>query len=69
MAPKYANIFMAQFEQKLFDLSPLQPLHYFRFLDDIFMVWTKGKNALNAFTHLANSIHPSIKFTKTSSTS
>ena len=69
MVPKYANIFMAQFEQRLFDLSPLQALHYFRLLDDIFMVKTNGENALNAFTQLANSIHPSITFTVTSSTS
>ena len=63
MAPCFANIFMASIEQTFIDSSPLTPLFYVRFFDDIFMIWTHGSEELEQFTTRANSTHPSIKFT------
>ena len=34
-----------------------------RFIDDIFMIWTHGEEHLKSFIGFLNSIHPSIKFT------
>ena len=53
---------MASIEQTFIDSSPLTPLFYMRFIDDIFMIWTHGSEELEQFTTRANSSHPSIKF-------
>ena len=39
-APNYANIFMAKWEEEALKQARKQPLVYFRFLDDIFIIWT-----------------------------
>ena len=49
MAPSYANIFMGQFEKKMLASFPHKPLVYFRYTDDIFMIWTEGEDTLNQF--------------------
>ena len=58
MAPNYANLFMDNFEQNLLhDYSQktgLSPLVWFRFIDDIFFIWTGNKDSLDhfiSFTH------------------
>ena len=62
MAPSYANIFMKYVEIQLIDTSPKKLTLWLRFIDDIFMIWGHGKQALEDFKHLANTIHPAIKF-------
>ena len=53
MVPNYANLFMDTFEQNLLrDYSQktgLSPLVWFRFIDDIFFIWTGNKDALDHF--------------------
>ena len=53
MAPNYANLFMDSFEQNLLrDYSQktgLSPLVWFRFIDDIFFIWTGNKDSLDHF--------------------
>ena len=53
MAPNYANLFMDNFEQNLLhDYSQktgLSPLVWFRFIDDIFFIWTGNKDSLDHF--------------------
>ncbi len=62
-APTIANLVMGDFEDKFVYTYPLKPLIWYRFIDDIFMIWTHGPSALNAFiTHL-NSVHRTLKFT------
>ena len=63
VAPNYANLFMDRFETRALSNCPLKPLIWLRFIDDIFMIWTHGKDKLNGFTQYLNSIHPTIKFT------
>lgn len=63
VAPTIANLVMADFEEQFVYTYPLQPLVWFRFIDDNFMVWTHGFEELDKFlTHL-NTCHPTIKFT------
>ena len=51
MTPNYANLFMDNFEQNLLrDYSQktgLSPLVLFRFIDDIFFIWTGKKDSLD----------------------
>ena len=53
MAPNYANLFMDNFEKNLLrDYSQktgLSPLVWFRFIDDIFFIWTGNKDSLDHF--------------------
>ena len=65
MAPSYANIFMGQFEKKMLASFPHKPLVYFRYIDDIFMIWTEGEDTLNKFLNHCNSLNPSIQFEQT----
>ena len=46
MAPCFANLLMASIEQTFIDNSPLTPLFYVRFIDDIFTIWTHGSEEL-----------------------
>ena len=58
MAPKYASSFMAKMEKSLFATLNKLPKCHFRFLDDIFIIWTNGQEFLNEFLNLTNNIYP-----------
>ena len=60
-APNYANIFLAKWEQEALDKCPLKPSCYFRFLDDIFIIWPYSKEEFDNFFSILNSHHRSIK--------
>ena len=40
-----------------------KPLVWWRYIDDIFMIWQQGEEALKEFLKIINSCHPTIKFT------
>ena len=63
-APSYANLFMADLEQKLLNNTPqnLKPLIWKRYIDDIFLIWTHGEHTLIDFIQHLNSAHPTIQF-------
>ena len=63
MAPNYAIIFMCYLESNMLNQSTLKPKTWLRFIDDIFMVWSHGIQALTLFMDMINSHHPTIKFT------
>ena len=63
MAPSYANICMGNLEERLLLSSLMQPLSWFRFIDDVDMKWIPSDKELDEFFEHANGIHPSIKFT------
>jgi hypothetical protein len=63
MAPSYANIFMGRLEKQLLSEVPMKPHLWLRFIDDVDMQWCHGQETLEEFLDLANSFHPSIKFT------
>ena len=62
-APAYANIFMAEFEQKyIYPLIKDKSILFFRYIGDTFMVLTKSEKQLKDFMSELNQKHPSIKF-------
>lgn len=73
-APAFADIFMAHWEKSLFqhcaslNISIPEEL-WFRFLDDIFIIWPFSHQELLSFLEVANSWHPNIKLTSTISES
>lgn len=64
-APSFADIFMAKWEKEALRKCPLEPLIYFRFLDDIIIVWTHGTQKFWEFFDILNNHHPSIKLKAT----
>ena len=53
MTPNYANLFMDNFEQTLpldfFQQTRLSHLVWFRFIEDVFFIWTGNKDSLDSF--------------------
>ena len=64
LAPNYANLFMTDFETKYVFSYFLQPNYYRRFIDDIFLIWDHSPQELNDFIDHLNTVHSTIKFTK-----
>ena len=63
-APNYANLFMGNFESEhIYPKIQNKSLLYYRFIDDIFLIWTSSKNELQTFLQEINQVHHSIKFT------
>ena len=54
MAPSYANIFMGILEKQMLSTYPHKPFIYFRYIDDIFMIWTEREDSLNTFLEYCN---------------
>ena len=67
MAPSYANLFLAKFETDALMHAPHQSHTWWRFIDDIFMIWTHTENDLLNFISYLNNLHPTIKFTSSHS--
>ena len=68
MAPSYASLYMGQLEDHFLREAADQPLVWFRYIDDIFFIWTHGEEKLKNFFNLCNSFDPHIKFEQTTST-
>lgn len=60
-SPAYANIFMAVWEEEAFAHCPERPLHYWRYLDDIWGIWTGSREGFQRWFDILNSHDPSIK--------
>ena len=58
MAPSYANLFTGKLEQSAIENAPFKPYVWWRFIDDIFKVWTEGEDNLQTFLHL-HQLYPS----------
>ena len=63
MAPSYANIFMGVFEKQMLSTYHHKPFIYFRYIDDIFMIWTEREGSLNKFLDHCNKQNKHIQFT------
>ena len=62
-APGFANIFMGYLEERFIGLCDLKPWVWWRFLDDVFMIWLHSEEELKIFLDRLNTFHNSIKFT------
>lgn len=62
-SPSVANIYMANWEDKLFLLSKRRPLFWVRYIDDIFGIWDGDLQSLEVFHTIANTFDSNIKVT------
>lgn len=65
MAPEYAIIFMDKIEREFLNTQHKKPLVWWRFIDDIFIIWPHSSEELKSFTTALNDYHHTIKFTFT----
>ena len=63
MAPSYPNLFMGKFEREFLHTQLALPLVWWRFIDDVFAIWTHGEQQLQIFRWELNHHHTLIKFT------
>jgi peptide-methionine (R)-S-oxide reductase len=68
VAPSFANLFMADFEEKWVYSYHTRPSLWLRYIDDIFMIWEHSPDELNKFLQHLNNCHQTIKFTAEQST-
>lgn len=54
LASPYANIFMATWEEKAWNITQKKPLHYYRYLDDVWGVWTDSKADFDSWLETLN---------------
>lgn len=64
-APSYANLFMAAWEESALESCQKKPLHYFRYLDDIWGIWDHSKEEFEQFIITLNNHRQSIKLKST----
>ena len=62
MAPSYTNFFIGKFEQQFLRTQNKLPLVWWRYIDDVFTIWTHGVPCLNMFLRELNNYHTTIKF-------
>jgi len=63
MALQYANIFLANSEERFLQSFPMKPLLYLCFIDDIFLLWPHGEKSLLQFHSRLNMADPHMKLT------
>ena len=68
MAPCYANILMAELDENFLSGYPYKPLAYYRYIDDIFIIWSHVLDLLHNFINSIKKQHSDIIFTSTMST-
>lgn len=62
-APGLANLYLRSFDETAQTGFQISPIFYFRFLDDVFFVWTGGKALLMKFQSFLNNLIPDIEIT------
>ena len=67
LPPPYPCLFMDKIETTFLETLELQPLVWFRYIDDIFFIWTYGEQKVQTFLRSFNEFHTDIKFTYESS--
>ena len=61
-ALSYANIFMDKLESCLLREAEFKPHTWWRYIDDILIIWTEDKKKLRDLLDYLNNVHDAIKF-------
>ena len=63
MTPPYTTIFIRDLEEQILQDCSFKPVVWWRYIDDIFLLWQHGEEKLREFLDILNCYRPSIKFT------
>ena len=61
-APPYAIVSLDEFETEAIENYHLKPWVWWRYIDDVFLIWQHGEESLLEFLQYLNTLHPTIKF-------
>ncbi len=64
LSPILANIYMENLEYVVLCNAPILPKLYFRYVDDVFVLWDKSKGSYVPFLQQLNAQHPAIVLTE-----
>src|SRR6218665_148639 len=62
-APNLANIYLIEFDRQACEDFSINPLDFFRFLDDVFFLWPGTIDELKQYENFLNALIPDIKVT------
>ena len=62
MAPSYAILFLDEIESAFLNSVLEKPFTWWRYIDDIFLVWEHREEALKLFIEKPNTFHPPVNF-------
>lgn len=62
-SPSVANIYMGEWEKRLFDKTRLKPFFWCRFIDDVFGIWPHSIDEFNVFINDINMLDANIRMT------
>ena len=63
MAPWYVNIFTGDLERRTLNQVNKRSTIWWRYIEDVFTIWSQGEGCLIEFIEEINSKHPKIQFT------
>ena len=63
MGPPYAIIFMRDLEERILQNCSFKSSVWWRYINDIFLLWQHGEEKPKTVSNILNRYHPSIKFT------
>ena len=63
MAPSYTNLLMGKLGWEFLHTPDKVPLVWWRYINDVFAMWTHGEESLCLFMENSNSYHTTFKFT------
>ena len=61
--PTYAIIFMGDLEERILQDCSFKPIVWWKYIEDIFLLWQHEAEKLKEFLDILNRYYPSIKFT------
>ena len=59
-APALANLYLVDFDEAANHSFHALPLHYFRYLDDVFGIWSRTLSQLQEYNTFLNSLTPDL---------
>ena len=63
LSPVIANFFMEEFESRAIEQASFKPKCWYRYVDDIFVIWPHGHDKLQGFLDHLNRLQEKIHFT------
>ena len=54
---------MSRIENKILEIVGKEPTVWWRYIDDVFVVWPHDESCLKEYINEINGMHPTIKFT------
>ena len=62
-APPYSILFMGELDEEIIRVSEFEPYLWWRYIDEIFILWWYNEDKLILFNDKTKKVHSSVNFT------